>query len=318
MTPTISFLVLAGGCIYLLIGGDFIVRGALALAAKASISPALVGLTVVALGTSAPELIVSVYAAVSGHPGIAVGNVVGSNISNVFLVLGLPSLITAIAAKDAALRPQAVAMLLVSLTFVGMAYDGIFSRVDGIALLLALSIGTWLTLRGQLQLPGLDIEEAEQEMQRVVGLPSTSAGIALLIVLGCGFLQIGARLTTNGAVEVAEALQVSGAAIGSTLVALGTSLPELSTTLIAAFRRSADMAIGNVIGSNLLNILLIMGITSTVIAVPVPAHYLTQDLLVFLASAVALSALVWVQASIGRMVGIIFCAAYIGYYALVY
>lgn len=313
MNATLSFLMLCGGCVYLLIGGDFLVRGALALAQRLAISPVIVGVTVVALGTSAPELLVSVHSALNDHPGIAMGNVVGSNIANVLLVVGVPALIHPLVTTDASIPRQAIFMVIVSIMFVAMCFAGSLGQLDGWLLLGVLVTGLVLTVRGHVAMPGVDSDEAQAQLKRGVGIPSTAAGIAALIALGAIFLPLGAILAVDGAVEVASAWGVSEAAIGSTIVALGTSLPELSTTLIAAFRRSADIALGNVIGSNVLNILAIMGITATIIDVSIPAVFLARDFWVMLLSTVLLAAFVLLKLPLGRAAGMAFCAGYVGY-----
>lgn len=300
-----------------MIGGDFLVRGALALSRRMSISPVVIGLTVVAFGTSAPELIVAINSSIGGYPGIALGNVVGSNIANVLLVIGVPALIHPLVVSDRAMSKQALFMVIVSIMFIAMCFVGSIGQLDGWLLLGVMFTGIVLTLRGHVSLPGIDSEEAEQQLQRVIGLPEKPIGIALLILLGCIFLPIGADLAVDGAVQVASGLGVSEAAIGSTLVALGTSLPELSSTLIAAFRRSADMALGNVIGSNVLNILMIMGVTATIADVPVPEIYLYRDVWFMLGSTVLLTVYIMRTKPVGRASGVAFCAAYFSYCALV-
>jgi len=308
---------LAGGCIYLLIGGDFLVRGALALAHRLSISPVIVGLTIVAAGTSAPELLVSVHAALNGFPGIAIGNVVGSNIANALLVVGVPALIHPIVATDSRIKRQALFMVSISIMFAVMCFIGHIDQIDGWLLLGIMATGIVLTLKGHTAMPGLDLDDAEQQMQRVIGLPETRWGISALVLLGAGFLPVGAELAVAGAVEVASDLGVSEAAIGSTLIALGTSLPELSTTLIAAFRRHADIALGNVIGSNVLNILAIMGITAVLVDVPVPSIYLQRDLWVMIAGSIAITVFILRNKPITRGTGLVLCGGYAAYCAAV-
>jgi cation:H+ antiporter len=311
MTDTMHLLLLFGGCTYLILGGDLLVRGALALAQRTSISPMVIGLTVVAIGTSAPELIVSVYSAVSGHAGIAVGNVVGSNIANVLMVLGIPALIHPIVCTDRGMLRQVAFMVAVSVLFIVLCWAGYLSQLDGLLLLCVLITGAVLTTRGKMSMPGIDTEEADEQIQRVVGIPQNTLTIIALILAGSLFLPLGADLAVDGAVGAAAWLGVSEAAIGSTLVAIGTSLPELSTTVIAAFHRNSNMALGNVIGSNVLNILAIMGI----IDVPVPAEFLIRDFWVMLACALVLAGFVAAGRPVGRVAGGFFCAGYIAYCA---
>lgn len=317
MSQSLSYLMLFGGCIYLLVGGDFLVRGSLALARKLSLSPVIVGLTVVALGTSLPELVVSVHSALNNLPGIAIGNVVGSNIANVLLVLGVPALIHPMVCLDESMKKQAWAMLLVSILFVLMCLTGEIGFIEAALLLTILLAGLIWTVRGEAMLPGLDASQVEEQLEQVIGLPSRNLSIASLVILGCIFLPVGANLAVEGAVEVSRSLGVSEAAIASTMVALGTSLPELSSTVIAAYRRSAEMAFGNVIGSNLFNILLIIGVTGTLTDIEVPAEYLRRDLWFLTGAALLLLYVVLSKKVIGRVSGSIYCAIYAGYCILV-
>lgn len=316
MTTALGLLMLFGGCVYLLVGGDFLVRGALAVSSRTRLNPVIVGLTVVAIGTSAPELIVSLHSALTGHPGIAIGNVVGSNIANALLVLGAPALVYPIAASGRLLKHHALFMVAVTVCFVVMCFSGTIDRLDGIILLTVLAGGVVLTLKGSVSMPGIDIEDAENQLDQTLGLPRKWHSITALVVLGCIFLPVGAELAVEGAVHVAQRLGVSEAAIGSTIVALGTSLPELSSTLVAAYRKSLDLALGNVVGSNVLNLLAILGLTAVVVDIPVPALYPTRDVWVLLASTLLLSAYIWSRQSIGRKSGAMFCMFYLGYLVL--
>ncbi len=311
MIELLDFLKLFGGCVYLVLGGDLLVRGALALARKTSVSPVLIGLTVVALGTSAPELMVSVYAALDGFPGIAIGNVVGSNIANVLIVVGLPAMIHPIISDDPAIRRETVFMILVSALFVGLCFGGSFGLVQGLLLVGILLVGALLTLSGRGDGHETDEEDTEAQLRRVLGLPSGLPTIGLFILLGCVFLPLGADLTVQGAVGFAARFGVPDADIGSTLVAFGTSLPELSTTVIS------DIALGNVLGSNVLNILAIMGITALVADVPVPPAFLKFDLWVMSGAAVFVAVHIFLGRAIGRGSGAILLAAYFGYFAAV-
>jgi cation:H+ antiporter len=316
MSSSLSIMMLLGGLAYLLVGGDFLVRGALALSRRLSVRPMLVGLTVVAAGTSAPELIVSLQAALDGYAGVAIGNVVGSNIANVLLVVGIPALIHPIVSTDRRMTRQVMFMLLVSVLFVAMCFAGRIGQLDGGLLLGVMLIGAILTIRGRLAMPGIQRNEAREQFEQVIGLPKGPFGICLLIVLGCSFLPLGAKLAVDGAVQVAALLGVSDAAVGSTLVALGTSLPELSSTLIAAFRRNTDMALGSVIGSNVLNILAIMGITASIVDVQVPETYLQRDVWFMLGSAALLAFFVVCARPVGRFTGLAFLIGYGGYFSL--
>jgi cation:H+ antiporter len=293
-------LEMIGGLIYLLLGGDLLVRGATALARKAAIPPVVVGLTVVAFGTSAPELFVSLQAVFEGFPGMSIGNVVGSNVANVLLVLGLPALMTATRCDQRHMGLHVSLMLGASVR-------------DGLVLLVLLCV-----FLGISWMQGTIGDEAEAELERVLGLPSTTARIALFVLLGIVCLPVGAELMVDAGARIAEAFGVSDAVIGLTLFALGTSLPELGTTLVAAMLRQADVAIGNIVGSNLFNLLAIMGVTSIAAPGPLPVapSFLAFDLWVMLASALLLAGFTWTGIRVGRAWGSVLLVAYATYVVL--
>ena len=315
MTETLDFLKLFGGFVYLLMGGDLLVRGALGLARESKIPPMIVGLTVVAMGTSAPELMVSTMSALSGFPGIAVGNVVGSNVANVLLVLGVPVLIHPIVCDQEGLGKQASLMVAVSVLFLLMCAFGSITFFGGVLLVFLLVVFLILATRGTALLP---IEDAEEELERVLGLPSYKSSITLFIVLGAVMLPLGADLVVDGAAGLAAGWGVSEAVIGLSLIALGTSLPELSTTVIAALHKSSDVAIGNVIGSNMFNILAILGITALLTEIPVDPMFFRFDLWVMFACTVMLWLFVLTKTTIRKPAGVLFLAGYLGYMYTLY
>tara|TARA_B100000676_G_C18053891_1_gene833039 strand:- start:118 stop:1065 length:948 start_codon:yes stop_codon:yes gene_type:complete len=315
MTEVLDVLRIFGGFVYLLLGGDFLVRGALGLSRESSIPPVVVGLTVVAMGTSAPELMVSAFSAMSGFPGIAIGNVVGSNIANVLLVIGVPVLIHSISCTEETLPRQTGLMIGVTLMFMVMCYLTPLGTIDGIILLLVLAGFLTMTVRGAAVMP---LDDAEDELERVLGLPGEKWSIALLVVLGMITLPLGANLAVEGAAGLAKSWGVTEAVIGLSIIALGTSLPELSTTVIAALHKSSDVALGNVVGSNLFNILLIMGFTSVLTEVPVDSHILRFDIWVMLLASVVLWMFVLARGTIGKAMGVIFLASYGAYIFAIY
>ncbi|MBC8272243.1 MAG: calcium/sodium antiporter [Gammaproteobacteria bacterium] len=315
MTETLDFLKLFGGFVYLLMGGDLLVRGALGLARESKIPPMIVGLTVVAMGTSAPELMVSTMSALSGFPGIAVGNVVGSNVANVLLVLGVPVLIHPIVCDQEGLGKQASLMVAVSVLFLLMCAFGSITFFGGVLLVFLLVVFLILATRGTALLP---MDDAEEELERVLGLPSYKSSISLFIVLGAVMLPLGADLVVDGAAGLAAGWGVSEAVIGLSLIALGTSLPELSTTVIAALHKSSDVAIGNVIGSNMFNILAILGITALLTEIPVDPMFLRFDLWVMFACTVMLWLFVLTKTTIRKPAGVLFLAGYLGYMYTLY
>lgn len=306
----LSYLLLIVGLTVLVIAGDILVRGAVALARRLGIAPVIIGLTVVAFGTSAPELMISVRAALADSPGIALGNVIGSNVANVLLVLGLPAIIAATSCHQPLVLRNMLAMIAASALFAAMCLTGTLEAWHGLVLvgLLVLYLGASVRRAMKQRLAATaDVPEVPKGLDR-------SAPAALgLTGLGFGGLALGAELTVGSAREIAAAWGVSEGAIGLTIVAVGTSLPELATTLMAALRREGGIALGNVIGSNLFNILAVMGVTALVVPVPVPDAMLRFDLWVMLACAVALLPYILARAPIGRSSGIVFTVLYAAY-----
>ncbi|MBN8294268.1 calcium/sodium antiporter [Rhodobacter sp. NTK016B] len=302
-----DFGMIVAGLALLVVAGDFLVKGAVNLSLKLGVPALIVGLTVVAFGTSAPELLVSIDAILDGVPALAMGNVVGSNIANILLVLGIPALIAAVpVSRD--LMSDFLMMMAASVLFVVLAFLGPFGWMHGLALLAGLAVMLWssyarATAHRRSAEP--DLEGAEEGI--------SGLRIALYLVGGIIGLPVGANLLVQGATDVATALGVSEAVIGLTLVAVGTSLPELATTVAAAFRREAGVAMGNVIGSNIFNLLAIIGISSFVGNIPVPETMLRLDLWVMLASSALLGIFVFTGRSIGRIAGVLLIAAYVAY-----
>lgn len=251
----------AAGLALLFLGGEALVRGARSLATRLRVSPLVIGLTVVAFGTSAPELAVSLEAATSGAGDIALGNVVGSNIANLGLILGITALIRPTTVQARLLRVDAPLMVFVSLVLVWMLANGSVSAPEGGVLLAGLAAYlVWTAV-------GARSESDEVRAEFEGGLPAAPSGFVPslgLVVAGIAALVFGGRLLIDSAVDVASALGVSEAVIGLSLVAIGTSLPELATSVVAGLRGQGDIAVGNVIGSNLFNVLGIVGITALI------------------------------------------------------
>ena len=321
---------LAGlGLVMLLFAGDALVRGAVNLALRIGIPAMLVSLTIVAFGTSAPELLVSVQAILTGAPGLALGNVVGSNIANVLLVLGIPAIISGLATSECETRKTWVMMVAASLAFLGLAYTGVFNWIDGTVLLVLLGImlvDTWRaardhrrTLRAAADLAATGAPPEPADEEAIEGADATMPGwkVGLFLVLGLVGLPLGANILVGASVRIAEALAVPETVIGLTLVAVGTSLPELATSVMAAIRRQTDVALGNVIGSNLFNLLAIIGIASFVGPIPVEAATLNFDIWVMVATALALFPFVFLRWNITRPWGVAFTAAYVLYVLMV-
>ena len=242
------------GLIVLLVAGDLLVRGAVNFSLKIKIPAFIVSLTVVALGTSAPELLVAIRAILDNSPGIALGNVVGSNIANVFLVLGIPALIAGINTRECNTRKNYVFMMIATVIFLSVAFIGNFSLPQGILFLILLALFLLITARDTLKMQNktsnIEVENADPTL--------VSWKIILFLSLGFIGLPIGADILVKNASLIANSYGLSDEVIGLTLVALGTSLPELATTLMAALRKQAEVALGNVIGSNIYNLFAIV------------------------------------------------------------
>lgn len=303
-----DLLYVAGGLALLVFGGDGLVKGAVALALRLGIPALIVGLTVVAFGTSAPELLVSIQAALKGQAGIALGNVVGSNIANILLILGLPALITTIHTSQIDTRRGYLVMMAASLLFAALCFVGPLTWWHGLILLAGLALSIWDNIRqarAHRAAAEADLLGADDHM------PFWK--IAAFILLGLVGLAVGANLLVEGAVNIARALGVSETVIGLTLVAIGTSLPELVTSVMAAFRKQADVAIGNVIGSNTFNLLSILGVTAVIAPMQVPAQILGFDLWVMLAVSLLLVPSIYFRRDIGKLAGVLLTGAYIAY-----
>ncbi len=316
-----AYLILATGIALLFICGDLLVRGAVALAVRLSVPALVIGLTIVAFGTSAPELVVSLRAALVGSSGVAIGNVVGSNIANVLLVLGLPALISATNCNHPFIRRNMFYVIAASLLFIWLCFNGPLTFWHG-AILFSLIL-LFLVESGRRAQHHKRMAEAigSETMELIEGNDGlhTKPGLtAFFLLVGLVGLPIGAHLTVSAAVEIAHRFGVSEAVIGLTVVALGTSLPELATTVVAAVRGHYGLALGNVLGSNLFNLLAIMGLTAMVAPVAVPDIVLRQDLWVMLAATLALTPFVLQKASITRLPAALFVLAYFAYIYFLY
>jgi cation:H+ antiporter len=313
MLTTALFIV---GLVLLVVGAEWLVKGASQLATVAGISPLVIGLTVVAFGTSAPELAVSVNASWSGQADIAVGNVLGSNICNVLLILGLSALITPLVVTQQLIRLDVPLMIGTSIVLYGLAFNGQLARWEGLLLFAGSLVYTLFAI--------IKSRRDNAEVQAVSGnqpttIPFLSSGRQLtynllLIVLGLGMLVVGARWLVDGAVAAARWLGVSELIIGLTVIAVGTSLPEIATSVIASLRGERDIAVGNVVGSNLFNILLVLGLTALVApaGVAVAPAVLRFDMLVMIAASVACLPIFFTGHRIARWEGGLF----FGYYLL--
>jgi cation:H+ antiporter len=293
------------GLAVLLAAGDILVRGAVAFSLRLGVPKVIVALSIVAFGTSAPELLISVQAALLGVPDIAIGNVVGSNIANVLLVLGVPAIIVTLPPAGAGSQRSLYQMLGATVLMIGLCFLGPLHYWHAAVLLVAFAAMLADLARESGKHPGF----AEEEIGEADGSLSTWR-MAAYLGLGLVGLPFGAHLLIEGAIGIARQIGVSEAVIGLSLVAVGTSLPELATTVMAALRRQTDLVMGNVIGSCMFNILSILGIASLFGPIPVGREFLTRDLWVMLGCALLLALFVLGDRRIGRRVGVALVAAY--------
>jgi cation:H+ antiporter len=314
-----SFVVVAmlgAGLTLLVVGAELFVRGAARLAAMVGISPLVVGLTVVALGTSAPEIAVSVQAASGGQGDLALGNVIGSNVFNVLLILGISSLILPLVVSQQLVRLDVPVMIGASLLVFALAADGRIGTWDG-GTLLAVGVAYIVLL---VALSRRESAAGAGEFEAEYAAPERSAGRAwgingVLILVGVAMLVLGSRWLVSGAVTIAQSLGVSQLIIGLTVVAAGTSLPEVATSVIAALRGERDIAVGNVVGSNIFNILVVLGLAAVVAPVPIEVadSVLRFDLPVMTAVAIACLPIFFTGHTIARWEGALFLGYYVAY-----
>jgi cation:H+ antiporter len=322
----VAFLWLAIGLALLTLGAEWLVRGASTLALAARISPLVVGLTVVAFGTSAPELFVTVSAIIQGEEGIALGNVVGSNIFNVLFILAISAMIVPLSVAPQLLRVDLPVMIGASTIAGLLAIDGGIGRYEGIAFLIALACYTsasiWISRRSKriaAEAPAPTFAETAKPGSPEAldpGHPTllrTSLHIGLVIV-GLALLVAGSRLFTEGAVEIARNLGVSEFVIGVTLVAAGTSLPEVAASVMAAVKGERDIAVGNVVGSNIFNMLCVFGAASAIGGdVPVPYETLTFDFILMIGACAICFPICWTGRRVSRLEGAFLFALYLAY-----
>lgn len=298
-------LSIIGGFLILTLGAEALVRGATTIALRLGITPLVIGLTIVAFGTSAPELAVSVKAALAGNSGISLGNVIGSNIVNIGLILGITALIRPIEVKSEMVKRDIPIMILASMLFWGLLLDGELSLIDGV-ILLSLMLGylvfSYFSAKNTNDADGEVIEEG----------PKNPLLSLLFIAVGISMLVGGGILFVNGAVDLAKVFGVSEVIIGLTIVAIGTSMPELVTSVLAALKGQSDIAIGNIVGSNIFNILGILGVTAIVYPVS-GLGFQSLDFIVMLALAVIILPFAWTGLRIGRREGATLLIAYLGY-----
>ncbi|MEM1269220.1 MAG: calcium/sodium antiporter [Bacteroidota bacterium] len=303
----IPFAFLAVGLVLLIVCADVLVRGASGLALRLGMTPLSVGLIVVAFGTSAPELIASVVAGLAGSSGMALGNVVGSNVSNIALVLGVAAVIRPLPVERQILRVDAPISIAASLLLVGFLLDGRLSRIEGGVLFAGIVAYVGWTLK---KAKSGDIEAGEEVDESTASMPLWKAwGLAFIGLIG---LSIGANLFVRGAQDLAAIFGISEAVVGLTVMAIGTSLPEIATVVAASMRGMSGLVTGNAIGSNIFNVLAVLGAAALI--VPLDTKQLTQtDLIVFVASAVIVWGMMWGRSQLSRLEGALLLIAYVSY-----
>lgn len=306
-----AYLEVIAGIILLVVAGDFLVRGAVSVAHRAGVSALVIGLTIVSIGTSAPELVVGVDAVLKGSPTLALGNVVGSNIANSLLVVGLPALIAPMSCDAPRLGRNLIFMLAATALFMLLSLDGHYDWSNGLLLLGMLVM--FLVYSGRRAQRCPSEVEGMDEITAIEQNPISKRKSWIMVLGGMAGLALGADLLVVGSIELARAYGISEALIGLTLIALGTSLPELVTSIIAAVRGHCDVAVGNVIGSNIFNLLGIVGVSSIVGDIPVPKSFLQIDLWVMLGASLLLVPFVRLRSQIGKLAGFVMVALYAGY-----
>lgn len=303
----LQILLLAVGFVLLIKGADWFVDGSSGIAAKLGIPQLVIGLTIVAMGTSAPEAAVSIAAAIGGNAEITIGNIVGSNILNILIILGISSIITTLAVAKSTIKYETPFMIIITLILLALGYDGTVGLIDGI-ILIVLFISYLAYLFAMAKKDGGNGEEAAEE----ITIPKAILGI----VVGLVMIILGSKVTVSAASNIATAMGLSERFIGLTIVALGTSLPELFTSVSAARKGNADIAIGNIVGSNIFNILFVVGISALIIPVQFASNFIFDTLVATAASVLLLVCCLKTQ-SLKRWSGILMLICYAVYFAVI-
>jgi cation:H+ antiporter len=316
----LTFLGVVAGIALLILGGALLVRGASAVASGMGVSPMVIGLTIVGFGTSSPELVVNVIGALNGETAIAFGNVVGSNISNLGLVLGSAALLGPIAIRSGIVRKELPLLLLATTMITVMALDqplegqpSMISRTDSLALLLVFGIFLYIIVLDFLKTRNEDILFAEINQSPMFSSGKSGLLSWVMVVAGFGLLFFGGELTIRSGTSLAEQLGVSPTVIGLFVVAIGTSMPELVTSIIAAFKGESDLALGNVIGSNIFNSLMVLPISGTIANIAVPEGGVNDLVVSWVFAAVLVPIFFFSRATLGRPMGFVFLIAYFSY-----
>lgn len=320
MEMVLQILILVLGFVCLVKGSDWFVDGAAGIATKFGIPQLIIGLTIVAMGTSAPEAAVSITAAFNGSADITIGNIIGSNILNVLIILGLSAVVYPLTVEKSTLKIDIPVTIVATVLLFVLGLDGNITRIDGIIMLgifvayIAFLIVSAKKAQNQVSVSS-ENENLSDENAKTEGKPKSIAFLILITIVGLALVILGSRFVVSSASFIARKFGLSERFIGLTIVALGTSLPELFTSVVAASKKNSDIAIGNIIGSNLFNILFVVGLSSLVIPVPFsPAFRI--DTMVALASIVAVLLFCLPKKNLSRVAGGIFLVAYLAYFLL--
>ena len=317
-TILLSVIAIIGGFILLVWGADRFVHGAAATARNFGVSPLVIGLTIVGIGTSAPEILISIIAAYEGNPALAVGNALGSNITNIALVLGVTALLSPLLVKSETLRREYPIMFLIMLLALILCVDGDLSRLDGTILLCGLVIMMLWMVKLGLRKHEIDPLEAEYEQE----IPYLTTGKALFwLAVGMVLLLVSSRTLVWGAVNIAQAMGISDLIIGLTIVAIGTSLPELAASVMSALKGEPDIALGNVIGSNMFNLLAVLGLPGLIAPHVLDPAVLSRDFPFMIGFSIALFAMAYgfkESGKINRYEGALLLIGYIVYVVVLY
>jgi cation:H+ antiporter len=306
MAILIQILLVALGFTMLIKGADWFVDGASGIATKFGIPQLVIGLTIVAMGTSAPEAAVSISAAISGSADITIGNIVGSNILNIFIILGISAVITTLAVASSTIKYETPFMILVTVLLLVLGLDGTIGLIDGIILIAAfIAYLTYLFIMAK------NNKEEQPEAKQMAIWKAI-----LLTIIGLALIILGSNVTVDAATAIAKAFGVSERFIGLTIVALGTSLPELFTSVSAARKHNADIAIGNIVGSNIFNILFVVGISSVIVPVPFASNFIFDTIVAIIAAALLLVCCLKTK-SLKRWAGILMLICYAAYFVMI-
>lgn len=308
MEILLQILLLAAGFVLLIKGADWFVDGSAGIATKFGIPQLVIGLTIVAMGTSAPEAAVSISAALKGNADITIGNIVGSNILNILIILGLSSVIVPIAVAPSTIKIETPFMLVITAVMLLLGLDGTISLIDGIIL-----IALFIVYLVYLFIMAKKDMNKEQEAAKEVSIPKA----IIFVIVGLAMIILGSNFTVDAATALARIIGLSERFIGLTIVALGTSLPELFTSVAAARKGNADIAIGNIVGSNIFNILFVVGLSALIVPVPFAANFIFDSIIAIAAGVLLLLCCLWTK-SLKRWAGVVMLLSYAAYFAVIF